>query len=86
MAALVFVVGSRLRATGLPFHFPLFVLAICRNRAHLAPAGGADGLSRGTSVRMAWLLLGLDVVLVTAIVTTSGGAAVPLHFSSTSSR
>jgi two-component system, NtrC family, sensor histidine kinase PilS len=73
MAALVFAVGAWLRATGtFSFQFPLFVLAICGSGLTSIPlvAGWPAASSRR---RFAWLLLCLDVVLVTAIVTTSGG-------------
>jgi two-component system sensor histidine kinase PilS (NtrC family) len=73
MAALVFALGAWLRVTGsFPFQFPLFVLAICGTGLSSLPlmAGWPEG-QRGR--RFCWLLLGLDVVLVTAIVATSGG-------------
>ena len=73
MAALVFALGAWLRVTGsFPFQFPLFVLAICGTGLSSLPlmAGWPEG-QRGR--RFSWLLLGLDVVLVTAIVATSGG-------------
>ncbi|HET6369502.1 MAG TPA: PAS domain S-box protein, partial [Pseudomonadales bacterium] len=73
MAALVFAVGVWLRATGtFPFQFPLFVLAICGTGLTSLPLVAGWPAARRER-RFAWLLLGLDVVLVTAIVTTSGG-------------
>ncbi len=73
MAALVFGAGTALwYADALPFQFPLFLLA----------AGGSALTSLPLLLgplripdprRFAWLQLSLDVVLVTAIVATSGG-------------
>jgi len=73
MAVLVLGAGVALRyADALPFHFPLFLLA----------AGGSALTSLPLLLgplrvpdprRFAWLQLSLDVVLVTAIVATSGG-------------
>src|SRR5688572_30420402 len=73
MAAVVFAVVVWLHATGtFPVHFPLFVLAICGTGLTSIPLVAGWPAARSER-RFAWLLLGLDVVLVTAIVTTSGG-------------
>src|SRR4029450_764678 len=73
MAALVLGAAVWLRYAGaFPFPFPLFLLATLGTALSSVPlvTGGAAARS---GRHFAWLLVALDSVLVTAIVTTSGG-------------